>query len=184
MLSLFYNIKVAQNGGRRLQCMFCTAWLCYAELFERFPAFPRWFQLLLQFLPQDHVVSPLESHTPGFACTPRERIQWSQVRGVKSPGYRASMSNLSVAKGFIQIHTTIVYSVACWGAIILEPITWPPVWSDWTHLSTTECCNIYFFTPCIWFGVPTLVVMKSSVFWDIMPCRPQQFSFYTYDMLL
>jgi hypothetical protein len=69
MLSLFYSVKVAQNGGSRYHCMFCTAWLCYAELLERFPAFPGWFQLLLQFLPQDHVVSPLESRTPGFACT-------------------------------------------------------------------------------------------------------------------
>jgi hypothetical protein len=72
---LFYITKVAQNGGRRLHCMFCTAWICYAELFEQFPAFPGWFQLLLQFLPQDHVVSPLESRTPdarhfpgGFSC--------------------------------------------------------------------------------------------------------------------
>lgn len=23
------------------------------------------------------------------------------------------------------------------------------IWSDWTHLSTTERCNIYLFTPCI-----------------------------------
>jgi hypothetical protein len=50
----------------------CTAWLCYAELFEEFPAFPEWFQLLLQFLPQDHVLSPLQSRTPGLACTPSE----------------------------------------------------------------------------------------------------------------
>jgi hypothetical protein len=28
---LFCIIKVAQNGGRRLHCMFCTAWLCYAS---------------------------------------------------------------------------------------------------------------------------------------------------------
>jgi hypothetical protein len=66
---LFYIIKVAQNGGSRLHCVFCTAWLCYAELFERFPVFPEWFQRLLQFLTQDHGVSPLESRTPGFACT-------------------------------------------------------------------------------------------------------------------
>jgi hypothetical protein len=46
--------------------------VCYAELFERSLAFPWWFQLLLQFLPQDHDVSPLESRTPGFACTPSE----------------------------------------------------------------------------------------------------------------
>jgi hypothetical protein len=57
MLSLFYVIKVAQNGGQRLHCMLYTAWLCYAELFEWFPAFPRWFQLLLKILPQDYVVS-------------------------------------------------------------------------------------------------------------------------------
>jgi hypothetical protein len=71
MLLLFYIITVVQNGGRRLRCIFCTAWLCYAEFkfFERFPAFPRWLLLLLQFLPQDHVVSPLESRTPGLACT-------------------------------------------------------------------------------------------------------------------
>jgi hypothetical protein len=26
MLSSFYIIKVAQNGGRQFHCMFCTAW--------------------------------------------------------------------------------------------------------------------------------------------------------------
>jgi hypothetical protein len=65
MLSLFYIKKVAQNGGR-LHVLHRLA------IFERFPAFPGLFQLLLQSLPQDHVVSPLESRTPGFACTPRE----------------------------------------------------------------------------------------------------------------
>jgi hypothetical protein len=69
MLSLFYITKVAQNGGRQPHC---ATLLCYAEFFERFPAFPGWFQLPLQFLPQDHV-SPLESRTPGFACITRER---------------------------------------------------------------------------------------------------------------
>jgi hypothetical protein len=56
MLSSFYTTKFAQTGGSRLHCIFCTAWLCYAELFERFPTFPGWLQLLLQFLPQDHVL--------------------------------------------------------------------------------------------------------------------------------
>jgi hypothetical protein len=66
----------------------CSAMPGYVMLnSERFPAFPGWFQLLLQFLPQDHVVSPLESCTPGFACTPEKEIQWSQVRGARGPGY-------------------------------------------------------------------------------------------------
>jgi hypothetical protein len=107
MLSLFYTVNVAQNGGRQLYFKFCTAWLCYAEVFERFPAFSGWFQLLLQFLPQAHVVSPLESCTPGFACTP----QWSQVRRAKGPRYWASTSNPSVAKGFIQILTDNISGV-------------------------------------------------------------------------
>jgi hypothetical protein len=37
--------------------------------------------LLLQFLAQDHVVSPLESRTPGFACTPRERNPMESSQG-------------------------------------------------------------------------------------------------------
>jgi hypothetical protein len=51
----------------------CTAWLCYAELFVGFPAFSGWFQLLLPFLPEDHVGSPLQSPTLGFAGIRRER---------------------------------------------------------------------------------------------------------------
>jgi hypothetical protein len=72
MLS-FFVMKIAQNCGRRLHSMFYTFWLCYAKLFERFLAFPEWLQLLMQFLPQDHVAPLLESCTPGFASTPRER---------------------------------------------------------------------------------------------------------------
>jgi hypothetical protein len=54
---------------------------CVTPNSVRFLAFPGWFQLLLQLLPHDHVVSPLKYHTPGFACTPRERnpMESSQV---------------------------------------------------------------------------------------------------------
>jgi hypothetical protein len=38
-------------------------------------------------LPQDHVVSPLESRTPGFACTPRERNPMESNHGSDGPGY-------------------------------------------------------------------------------------------------
>jgi hypothetical protein len=114
---LFYIIKVAQDGGRQLHCMFCTAWLCYAELFEKIPAFPGWFHLLLQFLPQD-LMSPLESRTPGFACNPRERNPTQS-----SPGSEGTMllglHIQSVTIGFIEILTDAITAV--WpAAIILE----------------------------------------------------------------
>jgi hypothetical protein len=111
MLSLLYIMKVSQNGGRRLRCIFCTAWLSYADLFERFLAFPGWFQLLLQFLPQDHVVSPLESRNQALHVPPEK-----EIRG-RGPGYWASTSNPSVAKRFIQILTDDVSEV--WRSAIM-----------------------------------------------------------------
>ncbi|XP_023702598.1 uncharacterized protein LOC111861884 [Cryptotermes secundus] len=49
---------------------------------------------------------------------PQEKgIQWSEVRG---PGYWASMSNPSAAKGFIQILTDDI-SAVCRCPIMLEP---------------------------------------------------------------
>jgi hypothetical protein len=47
--------------------------------------------------------------------------------------YWASTSNPSVAKGFIQILTDNI-SAVCQGAIMLEPITWPPHSPDLTPL--------------------------------------------------
>jgi hypothetical protein len=61
------------------------------NLFERFPTFLGWFQLLLQLLLQDHVVSPLESRTPGFACIPKERSN-----GVESGSEGAKLLGLHV----------------------------------------------------------------------------------------
>jgi hypothetical protein len=123
MLSLFYIIKFAQNGGCQLHCIFCTSWLCYAELFERFPAFPGWFQLLLQFLPQDHVVLlclrwSLVHQTLHLPA--EKEIHRSQVRGARGPGYWASAFNPSVAKRFLQILTDDISEVRR-GAIMLEP---------------------------------------------------------------
>jgi hypothetical protein len=63
---------------------------------------------------------PLESRTPGFACTYRERNPVVQIRGEMGPDYWASTSNPSVAKGFIQTLADNV-STVCWGAVMLEP---------------------------------------------------------------
>jgi hypothetical protein len=62
-----------------ISCSVPPGYICYAELFDRVSAFPGWFQLLLQFLPQDHIVFPPESRTPGF--------EWSEVSGTRGPGY-------------------------------------------------------------------------------------------------
>jgi hypothetical protein len=51
---------------------------------------------------------------------PEKEIQWWQVSGVRGPGCWASTSNLSVAKGFIQILTDNISEVYQ-GAIMLEP---------------------------------------------------------------
>ncbi|PNF21810.1 hypothetical protein B7P43_G08456 [Cryptotermes secundus] len=95
--------------------MFCTAAPCYAELFERFLSFPGWFQLLLQFLPQDHVASTGVSYTRLCMYPQRKKSVESSQR---SKG--AFMSNPSIAKGSIQI-LMVHISAVCWGAIMLDP---------------------------------------------------------------
>jgi hypothetical protein len=68
-------------------------------------------------LPQDHVVSQLETRTPGFACTPRERNPVETSQRSEEPGYWASTSNPSVAKIFNQIRTTVAQcegAPSCW----------------------------------------------------------------------
>jgi hypothetical protein len=81
MSSLFDIITFAQNGGCQLHCIFCTAWLCYAKLFERFLAFPEWFQLLLQ---RSRCVSTAVLYTR--LCMYPQRKKSNGVKSGKSGG--------------------------------------------------------------------------------------------------
>ena len=68
--TILFIYRRCQHDCHQLRYVLCTAWLCHAELLERFPANHRWLQLLLVFVPHD-AVSPRESRIPGFSCTLR-----------------------------------------------------------------------------------------------------------------
>ena len=118
----------------------CIALIVMPNSWKDSPAYHGWLQLLLVLVPQDLVVSPRESRTPEFSCTPRNGVQWCQVRLSRGAGYCASTFNPSVARGVIEVetHQDLMARIQLTAGVIRDmPETFPRVrhYTGWFRTS-------------------------------------------------